>query len=91
MSRYFKCVLLNKQGDVRNCITSLQLYPDTGILEGSIKDITKRKKAEEELNKIMHQLETFNRISVNRILRMVELKKEINELLEKAGEPNKYL
>ncbi len=53
-------------------------------------DITDRKKAEKELNKRMHQMETFNRISVDRELKMVELKKEINTLLEKAGEKKKY-
>jgi PAS domain S-box-containing protein/putative nucleotidyltransferase with HDIG domain len=39
--------LLTKQGDVRRCLTSLKLYRDTGILEGSITDITERKRAEE--------------------------------------------
>jgi PAS domain S-box-containing protein/putative nucleotidyltransferase with HDIG domain len=39
--------LLTKQGDVRRCLTSLRLYRDTGILEGSITDITERKRAEE--------------------------------------------
>lgn len=45
----FECGILNKQGEVRRCITSLRLYRDTGILEGSIQDITERKKAEEAL------------------------------------------
>ncbi|MDQ5986144.1 MAG: hypothetical protein CSYNP_01863 [Syntrophus sp. SKADARSKE-3] len=39
--------LRNKAGEVRNCITSLKLYQETGILEGSIIDITERKRAEE--------------------------------------------
>jgi len=45
----FECSILNKKGEVRRCITSLLLYRDTGILEGSIQDITERKKAEEAL------------------------------------------
>jgi PAS domain S-box-containing protein len=53
-------------------------------------DITKGKQSEEELKKKMNQLERFNRLMVDRELRMVELKKEINELLEKAGSPKKY-
>lgn len=55
------------------------------------KEISNRKRAEKELKKTMNQLERFNKIAVNRELRMVELKKEINKLLEKAGEPEKYL
>ena len=46
----FECKLLTKQGNVRNCITSLRLYPENGILEGSIYDITERKIAEEALH-----------------------------------------
>ncbi|MCJ7624675.1 MAG: PAS domain S-box protein, partial [Anaerolineaceae bacterium] len=45
----FECGMLNKQGDVLRCLTSLRLYREQGILEGSIIDITERKKAEEEL------------------------------------------
>ena len=48
--------LLNKQGEVRRCITSLQLYRDTGILEGSILDITDRKRGEETQLKITERL-----------------------------------
>ena len=45
----FEFRMLHKQKGVRNCITSLALYQDTGILEGSIVDITERKRIEEEL------------------------------------------
>lgn len=55
------------------------------------KEISDRKRVEKELKKTMNQLERFNKIAVNRELRMVELKTEINKLLKKAGEPNKYL
>ena len=55
------------------------------------RNITKQKHAEDELKKKMHHLEIFNKAAVGRELRMIELKKEINELLQKAGEPNKYL
>ena len=45
----FEFGLLNKRGEVRRCSTSMRLYPDTGILEGSIQDITERKWAEDKL------------------------------------------
>ena len=47
----FECRMLSKQGDVRSCIMSVRLYGDTGILEGSIQDITERKLAQEALRK----------------------------------------
>jgi len=45
----FEFGLLNKRGEVRRCSTSMRLYPETGILEGSIQDITERKWAEDKL------------------------------------------
>jgi PAS domain S-box-containing protein len=45
----FEFGLLNKRGEVRRCSTSMRLYSDTGILEGSIQDITERKWAEDKL------------------------------------------
>ena len=45
----FECRLLKKTGEVIYCLTSLKSYPEAGILEGSITDITERKRAEEEM------------------------------------------
>lgn len=61
----------------------------TGII-GVSRDITKRKNAERDLRQKMDELERFNNLSVGRELKMIELKKEINLLLQKLGEPEKY-
>lgn len=53
-------------------------------------DITDKKKTEEVLKEKMDKLERFNRVMVDRELKMIELKKEINELLEKNGKTKKY-
>jgi len=53
----FECGILNKQGEVRRCITSLRLYRATGILEGSIQDITERKRMEEALVKEQNEMQ----------------------------------
>ena len=45
----FECKMLNKQGEVRWCLTSLRLYQEQDVLEGSIIDITERKRTEEKL------------------------------------------
>ena len=60
-------------------------------------DITQRKRAEEallrhdaELQAINDELARFNRVAVNRELRMIELKKEINALCRQLGQPPQY-
>jgi PAS domain S-box-containing protein len=55
-----------------------------------IKDIGKRKATEEALQNKLNQLELFHRLTVDRELVMIELKKEVNELLGKLGLPEKY-
>jgi PAS domain S-box-containing protein len=50
----FECQLLNKQGGVLDCITSLRLYPETGIMEGSILDITDQKR-DEKIHRISEE------------------------------------
>jgi PAS domain S-box-containing protein len=48
--------MLNKKGEVRDCITSLNLYPEEGILHGSILDVTERRRAEEILRESEERL-----------------------------------
>jgi len=66
-------------------------------LWGAAQDITERKNTEERLRESEKQLlkktqdlEHLNSFFVNRELRMVELKKEVNELLEKLGMEKRY-
>ena len=53
-------------------------------------DMTERKKAEEELQQNLGELERFNRLVVGRELKMIQLKSEINDLLEQSGHTPKY-
>ncbi len=53
-------------------------------------DITERKHAEQEIQKRINELERFQKLVVGRELRMIELKKEINELLKRLGEEKRY-
>jgi len=51
------------------------------------------KKVEErtlELEKKVRQAEFINKMTIDRELKMIELKKEINDLLEEAGKEPKY-
>lgn len=73
---------------------SSNLFTDsTGKVRSSmlVRDISERKKAEEEINLKTRELERFNSLMVGRELKMIELKKEINGLLKKLGEGEKYV
>lgn len=71
---------------------------EKGIIQGVARDITEQKKAgealrsaHEELLKKSGRLEMFQQVAVNREMRMVEMKDEVNGLLERLGEPRKYV
>ena len=53
-------------------------------------DISARKRAEEQLRASNEELERFNKTAVGRELRMIDLKKQINALLDQRGEPARY-
>ncbi len=64
-------------------VTARVVYDKNGknpCFDCTVMDITARKRAEDELKKRMHELETFQKVAVGRELRMVELKKRIKEL-----------
>jgi PAS domain S-box-containing protein len=66
---------------------------DKGDIVGSVivfRNITERKNNEEELNRRMEDLERFNRLTMGREERMIQLKQEVNALLEKMGREKKY-
>jgi len=54
------------------------------FITGYSEDITEAKKAEEENKK-------FNKISIDREMRIIELKKEVNKYLKEAGQKKKYI
>jgi len=57
---------------------------------GYIVDITERKKAEEELQKRLDELEIYYIGSKGREKRIMELKHKVNELLEELGKEKRY-
>jgi len=58
-------------------------------LDGA-KDKKARRLAEEALEERVNELQRFHDLTVGRELRMIELKKEVNALLRKSGEHEKY-
>ena len=58
--------------------------------DGFAHDVTDQKQIEEALQKEMDDLRRFHRLTVERELTMIELKKEVNALLKKYGQEEKY-
>ncbi|HDZ21458.1 hypothetical protein LCGC14_0124890 [marine sediment metagenome] len=58
---------------------------DREIMFVVVRDITERKQAEAEQAGAMREIERFNSLAVGRESRMLELKREVNELARKAG------
>ncbi len=57
---------------------------------GTFQDITERKKMETEMSQNINDLERFSSMAVGREEQMIELKKEVNNLLKKSGRDKKY-
>jgi PAS domain S-box-containing protein len=53
-------------------------------------DISERKHMEEELKQNVEELERFRKLAIGRELKMIQLKEEINELLDQSGQGEKY-
>lgn len=58
---------------------------------GVDKDITKNKTSDNELKEKINELEKFQEVTVDRELKMIELKREVNKLCKKYGEGPKYI
>lgn len=55
-----------------------------------VENINRRKQMEEALRESNEELSQFNRLAVDRELRMIELKQEVNELCTQLGQPQRY-
>jgi PAS domain S-box-containing protein len=90
----FETVIRTKEGYEKIISWNTKGIPDaTGKRSDYIvigMDVTDRHRAEEQLNKTVDELKKFNKLTVDRELRMIALKQEINALLKKAGEQEKY-
>ena len=63
---------------------------DKTLLAGYTIDVTEKKLAEDTLLRKIDELMRFQQVTVDRELKMIELKKEVNDLLKKLGLDKKY-
>ena len=70
-------------GEIKTCLLSARVFGDT--IEGSLVDITERKRAERELAQRVAELQRFNRLSVGRELRIIDLKRQVNQSSHELG------
>jgi PAS domain S-box-containing protein len=57
---------------------------------GMVQDITERKQAEEKIKGQLEELQRWHDVMLDREDRVQEIKREVNELLAKAGQPPRY-
>ncbi|MBN1347470.1 MAG: PAS domain S-box protein [Phycisphaerae bacterium] len=70
--------------------TRILLDGNPAGLRGILFDMTAQKLSEERIKKSIEDLGRFNRMAVGREQRMIELKREVNEMAHKAGVPPPY-
>jgi PAS domain S-box-containing protein len=90
----YELKLKTKSGVVKHVSVNARLNYDVhGIphhIDGAIRDITERKEVELAKHKQVEDLLHFGKLAVNRENKMIQLKKEINDLLEELGKQPKY-
>jgi PAS domain S-box-containing protein len=78
----YEARMIDRHGNIKNVIVTASIIPGTRRSVASILDITERRKAEEEIQKRVKELEDFYHMAVGREIRMIELKEEIEKLKE---------
>lgn len=77
---------VKKDGSEISCLMSVKSFPERGIIEGTIVDITDRKRMDQDLHEKVKEIEKMNKLMVGRELKMIELKEEIARLKDEKND-----
>ena len=92
--RTFEEKVPHPDGTLRHYLTTkVPLFNAEGNVYGMCglgTDITEHKHMEEDLKRNVEELEQFSKLAIGREIKMIQLKEEINELLNKQGLESKY-
>lgn len=90
----YEIVLSRSDGSGVFCLFNATPIADkAGGFAGSfamVTDISRRKEAEEEVRRRAVELEAFNKAMVDREMKVIEMKEEVNNLLRELGRPPAY-
>jgi len=89
----YEAVALKKDGSTFPCMVcgKMMHYKGKNVRVTSVTDITERKLAEEKIFQQLAELQRWQSVTLEREDRMIELKQEVNSVLEQLGKPKKYL
>ncbi|MBN2066809.1 MAG: PAS domain S-box protein [Candidatus Thermoplasmatota archaeon] len=90
----FEYRIKTKKGETKwisHTLSPIFKYNEPHLIVSVIRDINEQKEAEEQLKEKLDELEKFQEMTVDRELKMIELKKEVNTLCKKCGEKPKYI
>lgn len=89
----YEAIALRKDGSTFPCMVrgKMMYYKGKNVRVTSVTDITERKLAEEKIYLQLKELQRWQSITLDREDRIIELKKEVNKILEQQGKPKKFL
>lgn len=90
-SMHHEFEFLRKNGEIRHIAMNVQIIPGTKQGVAVLNDITEMKKTESELISKMNELEEWHKLTIDRELRMIELKRRIKELKRYLGRRDEAL
>ena len=71
-------------------VSNVYLVNDHKVIQCNIRDITERKRAEEQIRGQLEELQRWQDVMLDREDRVQELKREVNELCRRTGEAVRY-
>ena len=88
----YELQMFGKNEEIKDMLVSYMTitYERQGAVLGWVMDITNLKKTDRELRQQFDEMSRFRKLAVGRELKMVDIKKEINDLLDQLGKESKY-